>query len=82
MQLPIRDKLCTFCGSFIRVSRGNPSRAAIVELYVYDSQCENPDDPSVARISAFIATEVLDFRSRHHGFIKAHGGPININPNN
>jgi hypothetical protein len=82
MQLPIRDKLCTFCGSFFRASRGNPSRAAIIELYVYDSQYENPDDPSVKRVSAFIAKEVMDFRSRHHGFAKAHGGPVKINPNN
>jgi hypothetical protein len=82
MQLPIRDRLYTFCGSYFRAYRGNPSRAAIIELYVYDSQYENPDDPSVGRVSAFIAKEVMDFRSRHHGFVKAHGGPVKINPNN
>ena len=82
MQLPIRDN---YALSVVH-SFAHPEEILAVRLSLSCTfatrNMKIPDDPSVGRVSAFIAKEVMDFRSRNHGFVKAHGGPVKINPNN
>jgi hypothetical protein len=44
MQLPIRDKLCTFCGSFFRASRGGtPTVRRVLSFQISSPDCSPLD---------------------------------------